>query len=57
MIDDDTYGMMPSAKIERFSSAPPENRLKRLSSPPDFWTAARMTLRSTPGAVMKTPMR
>ena len=45
-----TYGMMPSAKIERFSSAPPENMLKKPSRPPDcLATTARMTLRSTPG--------
>ena len=29
-----TYGMMPSAKIDRFPSAPPLNMLKRPSSPP-----------------------
>jgi hypothetical protein len=53
----DTYGMMPSAKIERFATAPPENRLKRPSRP--LWprTTARITLRSTPGVVMKTPTR
>lgn len=29
MIDDVMYGMMPSAKTESFSSAPPEKRLMR----------------------------
>ncbi len=31
MIDDEMYGMMPSAKIEKRSSAPPENMLTRPS--------------------------
>ena len=29
------YGMIPSAKIENDSNAPPENRLNRPSAP--FW--------------------
>ena len=54
----DTYGMMLSAKMEACSSAPPENRLKRLRKPPD-WPATyfRMAARSTPGVVTKMPMR
>ncbi len=53
-----TYGMMPSAKIDRFPSAPPLNMLKRLSRPPPcLWTTAFITVRSTPGIVTKTPMR
>ncbi len=28
MMEDETYGMMPRAKIESCSSAPPEKRLK-----------------------------
>jgi hypothetical protein len=28
------YGMMPRAKMDRFSRAPPENRLKSPRSPP-----------------------
>src|SRR5262245_50365516 len=54
----ETYGMMPSAKIESCSSAPPLNRLNRLRNDPDcacmIW---RITLRSTPGVVMKMPTR
>ncbi len=34
MIDAVMYGMMPSAKTESDSSAPPENRFSRFSTPP-----------------------
>ena len=34
MMDADTYGMMPSPKMDIWSSAPPEKRLNRLTSPP-----------------------
>jgi hypothetical protein len=34
MIEAVTYGMIPSAKIENFDSAPPEKRLSRPSSEP-----------------------
>ncbi len=53
-----TYGMMPSAKIDRLPSAPPLNMLNRPSSPPAcLCMTASMTVRSTPGIVTKTPMR
>jgi len=53
-----TYGMMPSAKIERCPRAPPLKRLKRPRRPPPcFETTACMTLRSTPGIVTNTPTR
>jgi hypothetical protein len=54
----DTYGMMPSAKIDRCSSAPPENKLNMPRNVPDCDAMMlRMTLRSTPGVVMKIPTR
>ncbi len=34
MIDAETYGMIPSPKMDIWSSAPPENRLNRFTSPP-----------------------
>ncbi len=57
MMDAEMYGMMPRAKIEKFSSAPPVNMLKNVSSPDCFATACRITLRSTPGTVTNTPIR
>ena len=56
-MDAEMYGMMPRAKIDRFPSAPPENMLKKLSRPPCFAISCRITLRSTPGMVTKTPIR
>jgi hypothetical protein len=45
-----TYGMMPSAKIDRFPSAPPLNMLKRPSSPPPcLCTTAFITCGRHPG--------
>ena len=38
MIDDEMYGMMPSANIPKRSSAPPENRLNRPSRLPACWS-------------------
>ena len=35
MIDDEMYGMMPSANSPKRDNAPPENRLKRPSRLPD----------------------
>ena len=35
MIDAEMYGMMPSAKIDKRSSAPPENMLNMLRIVPD----------------------
>ena len=54
----ETYGMMPSAKIDSCSSAPPENML---NMPEKAGLCVAMicciTLRSTPGVVTKIPMR
>ena len=52
-----TYGMMPSAKIDSCSSAPPVNRLKRFRNPPLVSMAFFITTRFTPGRVTKTPIR
>ncbi len=57
MMEADTYGMMPSAKIESCSKAPPEKRLSRPSRLPCCATTSRMTPRSTPGVVTKMPSR
>ena len=58
MIDALMYGMMPSAKIDICSSAPPENMLNRPRNVPDAWfTIFAMIARFTPGVVTKTPMR
>ena len=57
MMEADTYGMMPSAKMESCSSAPPEKRLKSPSRPPWEATTLRMATRSTPGVLTKTPRR
>ena len=55
----ETYGMMPSAKIERFASAPPENMLKRPRRPPCLLGHDRPASRCgrRPGVVTNTPMR
>ena len=58
MIEAVTYGMIPSAKIEKRESAEPENRLSRPSSEPPrplkkFWIWAE----STPGAGIHEPSR
>ncbi len=34
MMDAETYGMIPSPKMDICSSAPPEKRLNRFTSPP-----------------------
>src|SRR3982751_2345368 len=52
-----TYGMIPSAKMESCSRAPPVKRLKRLRKPPLDSMAFFITTRFTPGAVTKTPTR
>ena len=58
MIDAEMYGMIPSAKIDRFSSAPPENMLKNeIRLPLCLATNCRIALRSTPGVVTNTPTR
>jgi hypothetical protein len=57
-IDDVTYGMMPSVKIENCSSAPPENMLNMLRNEPVLLlTTCSISARLTPGMVMKTPIR
>jgi hypothetical protein len=58
MIDALMYGMMPSAKIDICSSAPPENMLNRPRNVPDAWfTIFPMIERLTPGTVTKAPIR
>jgi hypothetical protein len=50
--------MMPSAKIDICSRAPPENMLKRPRKLPEAWlTIFFITLAFTPGVVTKTPIR
>ena len=53
------YGMIPSAKIEKLSNAPPENRFRKPSAP--CWLAVSlscsMAMESTPGTRMNTPNR
>ena len=58
MIDAVTYGMIPSAKIEKRDSDEPEKRFSRPSSEPPlplkkFW----ICFESTPGAGMNEPSR
>jgi hypothetical protein len=50
MMEDETYGMIPRAKIESCSNAPPEKKLRRPRRFPDC-TTRFMTKRSTPGVV------
>ena len=38
MMDAEMYGMMPSAKIPKRASAPPENRLNSASMLPACWS-------------------
>jgi len=57
MIDAEMYGMIPSAKMESCSSAPPEKRLNSPSRPPALCTTRRIAIRSTPGVVTKIPRR
>jgi hypothetical protein len=57
MMEAETYGMMPSAKIESCSSAPPLNRLKSDSRPPVSLRTLFIASRSTPGVVTKMPKR
>ena len=58
-IDDVTYGMMPSAKIEICCSAPPENMLNmpRNEPEPPLVTTCFISTRFTPGIVTNTPTR
>ena len=57
IIDALMYGMMPSAKIEKFSSAPPENMLNIPNRVPAFWAKklARASL-LMPGVGIWTPI-
>ena len=57
MIDAVTYGMIPSAKIEKRDNPPPENRFSRLKIPPvrdRYWSIASA---STPGDGIHDPSR
>jgi hypothetical protein len=50
--------MMPSAKMDICSSAPPENMLNNPRKLPDPWlTIFAMMDRFTPGVVTNAPMR
>jgi hypothetical protein len=50
--------MMPRAKIDIFSSAPPENMLKSPRKLPEDWlTILPITAAFTPGVVTNTPTR
>ena len=58
MIDAEMYGMTPSAKIDRRSSAPPENMLKMSRIVPCCsWKKRASATGSMPGAGMNVPMR
>src|SRR5215468_9941092 len=58
MIDAEIYGMIPSAKIEKRCSAPPEKRLKRARIPPWFWReSSSSTAALMPGTGMWVPIR
>ena len=58
MIEAEMYGMMPSAKIEKRDSAPPENTLKSPRIPPWFWrNNSSSTDELIPGTGMCVPMR
>ena len=54
-IDAVTYGMIPSAKIEKRASAPPLKRLSRPSTPP--LNSPDSAEASTPGAGIHDPKR
>jgi len=50
--------MIPSAKIEKRESAPPENMLNMSRMPPRVWLNRRASsLGSIPGTGMNVPMR
>ncbi len=58
MIEAEMYGMMPSAKIEKRDSAPPENMLNMSRIPPRLcWKSRESSFGSIPGTGMKVPMR
>ena len=58
MIDAEMYGMIPSARIEKRCSAPPENTLKRPRMPPccDL-NSSSSTDALMPGTGMCVPIR
>ena len=58
MIEAEMYGMMPSAKIVKRDSAPPENMLNMSRMPPRFcWKSFASSFGSMPGTGMCAPMR
>src|SRR5258708_6030657 len=58
MIEDEIYGMMPSAKIVKRLSAPPENMLNRPRIPPCWdWNSSASRIGSMPGTGMCAPIR
>ena len=59
MIDAEMYGMMPSAKIDKRSSAPPENMLNMLQDRAGLLLEEllRAATGSMPGTGMNVPMR
>ena len=58
MIEAEMYGMMPSAKMVKRDSAPPENMLNMPRMPP-CWplNSSASTFGSMPGTGMCAPMR
>ena len=58
MIDAEMYGMIPSAKMVKRDSAPPENMLNMSRIPPRFWLKSLVSsFGSMPGTGMCAPMR
>ena len=58
MIDAEMYGMIPSARIEKRDSAPPENTLNRPRMPPCCErNSSSSTLALMPGTGMCVPIR
>ncbi len=58
MIDAEMYGMTPIAKIDRRSSAPPENMLNSPRIVPSWLSNRRASATgSMPGTGTKVPMR
>ena len=58
MIDAEMYGMMPSAKIVMFDSAPPENRsMKPKKVPCNCAKKSRTAAELIPGVGMLAPIR
>src|SRR5262245_26292819 len=58
MIEDEMYGMMPSAKIVARENAPPTNRSYSPNRPPDWlWNAPANARAFTPGVGMCSPRR